>query len=143
MSGGAARQDFPVLGVPVRVSDMTGDDLGIAHVPTPVGTGDLILEQGEYRVLDVIPLEDDHSPLYARVRAQPAHVRLLVTPCVQSLNRVILTRKGDFPPREPMMWLWGRVSGLIAAASCLLGSGTRPVRNVRSTVNRCHLVFAT
>jgi hypothetical protein len=35
---------------------MCGDDLGVAHVPTPVETGDIILlERGEYRVLDVIP----------------------------------------------------------------------------------------
>jgi len=34
---------------------MFGDDLVVAHVPTPVETGDLILlERGEYRVLDVI-----------------------------------------------------------------------------------------
>jgi hypothetical protein len=56
---------------------MTGDDLGIAHVPTPVDTRDLIvLERGEYRVLDVIPLEDEQSLLHALVRgSQPAHVR--------------------------------------------------------------------
>lgn len=73
---------FPLRGVPIRVHDMTGDDLGIAHVPTPVETGDLILvERGEYRVRDVIPLEDEQSPLYALVRAQPAHVRPLVTRC--------------------------------------------------------------
>jgi hypothetical protein len=34
---------------------MFGDDLGVAHIPTPVETVDLILlERGEYRVLDVI-----------------------------------------------------------------------------------------
>ena len=72
-----ARGTIPdVFGAPIRVHDMFSDDLGIAHVPTPVETGDLILiEQGEYRVLDVIPLEDEQSPLYALVRAQPAHVR--------------------------------------------------------------------
>ena len=70
-----------MFGTSVRVHDMTGDDLGIAHVPTSIKTGDLILlERGEYRVLDVIPLEDEQSPLYALVRAQPAHVRPLVTP---------------------------------------------------------------
>ena len=59
---------------------MTGDDLGIAHVPTPIETGDLILlERGEYRVLDVIPLEAS-APLHALVRTQPAYVRPLVTP---------------------------------------------------------------
>ena len=69
-----------VLGAPVRVHDMHGDDLGIAHVPTPIETGDLILlEAGDYRVRDVIPLGEG-SLLYALIRAQPAHVRPLVTP---------------------------------------------------------------
>jgi len=59
----------------------TGDDLRIAHVPTPVETGDIILlEHGEHRVLDVIPLDDARSPLYALVRAQPAHARPLIAP---------------------------------------------------------------
>ena len=72
--------DSDVFGAPIRVHDMSGDDLGIAHVPTPVETGDLILlEHGEYRVLDVIPV-DAPSPLHALVRAQPAHVRPLVKP---------------------------------------------------------------
>jgi hypothetical protein len=31
----------PMLGVPVRVHDMSGDDLGVAHLPTPVPVGDL------------------------------------------------------------------------------------------------------
>jgi hypothetical protein len=63
-----------VLGAPIRINDMTGDDLGIAHVPTPVETGDLILlKRGEYRILDVISA-DAPSPC-ALVRAQPAHVR--------------------------------------------------------------------
>lgn len=58
-----------MLGVPIRVHDMTGDDVGIAHVPTPIETGDVILlERGEYRVLDVISLENDRSLLHALVR---------------------------------------------------------------------------
>jgi len=70
-----------VLGVPIRVHDMTDDDLGIAHVPTPVETGDLILlERREYRVRDVILVGDARSPLYALVRAQPAHARPLAMP---------------------------------------------------------------
>jgi hypothetical protein len=68
-----------VFGTPVRVHDMTGDDLGIAHVPSPVETRDIILlEQGEYRILDVIPADDSRYPLYALVRAQPAHLRPLI-----------------------------------------------------------------
>ena len=48
---------------------MTGDDLGIAHVPATAETGDIsLLEHGEYRVLDVIPVDDERSPLYALVR---------------------------------------------------------------------------
>ena len=69
-----------MFGAPVRVNDMTGDDLGIAHVPTPVESGDLIvLERGGVPVLDVILLEGEQSPLYALVRAQPADVRPLVS----------------------------------------------------------------
>lgn len=71
-----ARGTIPdVFGAPIRVHDMIGDDLGIAYVPTPVEIGDLILlERGEYRVLDVIAVDDARSPLHALVRAQPAHV---------------------------------------------------------------------
>jgi len=48
---------------------MTADDLGTVHVPKPVETSDIILlERGEYRVLDVIPLTDEQSPLYALVK---------------------------------------------------------------------------
>jgi hypothetical protein len=132
-----------VLGAPIRVHDMTGDDLGIAHVPTPVEPGDLILlERGEYRVLDVIPV-DAPSPLYALVRAQPAHVQPMLTSEPASLNRVTVTRKGDFSPARPMMRIWGKGSGLRSAAPCLLGSGVRRVRGVRSIVNRCRRGFAT
>lgn len=46
---------------------MTGDDLGIANVPAPIHTGDIILlEHAEYRVLDVILLD-------VVVGACPAH----------------------------------------------------------------------
>lgn len=64
---------------------------------------------------------------------------VLMTPERPSLDRVNLTQKGDV---SPMMWIWGRRTGLIVAAPCPLGSGVRPVRIVRSNVNRCHLVFA-
>jgi hypothetical protein len=35
--------DSGVVGVPVRVHDLTGDDLGVDHVPPPVEPGDLVL----------------------------------------------------------------------------------------------------
>ena len=67
------------VGVPVRLHDLTRDDLGIAHVPPPVEPGDLILlEHREYRITDVILT--GRGPLYALVRVQPAHVRPLVSP---------------------------------------------------------------
>ena len=59
---------------------MFGDDLGVAHVPTPVETGDLnLLECGEYRVVDVI-LSKMSLRCTHWYGAQPAHVRPLVAP---------------------------------------------------------------
>jgi hypothetical protein len=126
---------------------MHGDDLGIAHVAPPIHTGDLILlaygdyrlEHGEYRVLDVIPLEDEQSLLYAwcgRSRDVSSSADAL---SAESLDRVNVTRKGDFSPPRPMMWVWGTGSGLSSAAPCLLGSRARQVRDV----NRCHWESAT
>lgn len=67
----AAWHDSAVFGGPVRVDDMTGDDLEIAHVPTPVETGDISFpEHREYGVLDVILLGEKRSSLYALVQAQ-------------------------------------------------------------------------
>jgi len=57
-----------------------------------------------------------------------------------SLNRVNLTRKGDFPLQRPMMRLWGKGSGLRSAALRLLRGGR--VRRVRD-VNQCRRPFAT
>jgi hypothetical protein len=59
---------------------MAGDDLGIAHVPTPAETRDLILlERGEYRGPDVILLEGVQSTPHALIRAQRARLRPAVT----------------------------------------------------------------
>jgi hypothetical protein len=133
--------DSRVVGVSVRVHDMHGDDLGIAHVPTPIRTGDLILlEHGEYRVLDVIPLEDQQSPaVRPGTGARPGACTSSDTLSAESLDRVNVTRKGDFSPPRPMMWVWGEGSGLSSTAPCLLGSGARQVRDV----NRCHRESAT
>ena len=44
-----------MLGVPCRIHDMSGDDLGVAHLPPPVQIGDLIaLQHKELRVYDVV-----------------------------------------------------------------------------------------
>ena len=75
----SAWHDLRVLGAPVRVHNMTGDDLGIARVPTPVEPGDLVLlEHVELCIRDVI-LTGSGSPLYALVRVQPVHLRPLVS----------------------------------------------------------------
>jgi len=55
---------------------MFGDDLVVSHVPTPVETGDLILlERGEYRVLDVIlsKMSLRCTPWYGRSRRKYEH----------------------------------------------------------------------
>ncbi len=62
----------------------------------------------------------------------------------QSLDRVIVTRKGDFSLPRPMMRLWGLGTGLSGAAPCLVGRGrVRPVWAVRSTRSRCQRGFAS
>jgi hypothetical protein len=63
-----------VLGAPIRVHDMYGDDLGIAHLPTPVELGD-VLELGHgpillLRVVDVVET-GPYSPLAALVKVSP------------------------------------------------------------------------
>ena len=65
-----------MLVVPVRLHDLTGDDLGLVHLPWPIEVGDLVaLEHGEFRVHDVV--ETGHtSPIAALVRVRPAHLRL-------------------------------------------------------------------
>lgn len=55
---------------------MTGDDLGVAHVPLPIAVGDLVAtEHEEYRVVDFI-LSPSGSPVGALVRVRP--VRLAI-----------------------------------------------------------------
>jgi len=50
-------------GVPVRVYDSEGDELGLARVPSPVLPGDLLwLDQGRpLRVVAVVPLPPNSS----------------------------------------------------------------------------------
>jgi len=66
-----------MVGVPVRIHDMSGDDLGVAHLPPPVEVGDLVaLEHAEYRVYDVV-LTGQTYPIAALVRAQPVHLSVV------------------------------------------------------------------
>jgi hypothetical protein len=62
------------IGVPVRVHDRHGDDLGVAHVPTPVRVGDVVeLGRGELlplRIVDVVETPA-HSAIAALVRVIP------------------------------------------------------------------------
>jgi hypothetical protein len=67
-----------MTGVPVRVHDLYGDDLGIAHLPPPIAIGDLIaLEGRELRVVDVVE-RPPNSPLAALVQVRPVHLRPLL-----------------------------------------------------------------
>jgi hypothetical protein len=61
-----------MIGVPVRLHDLTGDDLGIAHLPPAVELGDLVaLEDSEYRVVDVVPSPRDRQyPIGALVKVR-------------------------------------------------------------------------
>jgi len=63
-----------MLGVPVRVHDMSGGDLGVAHLPPPVRIGDLVaLEHSEYRVYDVVETGQTY-PFAALVKVEPVHL---------------------------------------------------------------------
>jgi len=63
-----------MIGVPCRIHDLTGDDLGVAHLPPPVQIGDLIaLEHAVFRVYDVVSTGQNY-PIAALVRAQPVHL---------------------------------------------------------------------
>ena len=67
-----------MIGVPVRVHDLTGDDLGVAHLPPAVGPGDLVaLEHAENRVVDVVETGKTY-PIAALVKARPARIRAAV-----------------------------------------------------------------
>jgi hypothetical protein len=65
-----------VIGVPVRVHSRKGGDLGVCHVPPPVGVGD-VLELGGpillFRVVtDFLETLPSTLPLAALVRVAPA-----------------------------------------------------------------------
>lgn len=67
-----------MLGIAVRLHDLTGEDLGTAHAPWPVEIGDLVLtEHGEYVVHDVVQTGQTF-PIAALVKVRPAHLRPLV-----------------------------------------------------------------
>jgi hypothetical protein len=52
------------VGVPVRVHDRHGDDLGIAHVPVPVEVGDVLeLGVGPLLLLRIVDLVEAGPPL--------------------------------------------------------------------------------
>ncbi len=62
-----------MLGVPVRVHSMSGDDLGVAHLPPPVQIGDLVaLEHAVLRVYDVVETGPDVPRRCARAGAADA-----------------------------------------------------------------------
>jgi hypothetical protein len=62
-----------MIGVSCRLHDMTGDDIGIAHLPSPIECGDLVAtERGEYRIDTVI--RTPPGQIDALVRVQPMHL---------------------------------------------------------------------
>jgi hypothetical protein len=65
-----------INGARLHLHDLTGDNLGPAHVPWPLELGDLVaLEHDEFRVVVV---ETGHMfPLAAVVKVRPAHLRLV------------------------------------------------------------------
>ena len=63
-----------MLGVPCRIHDLSGDDLGVAHLPPPIEVGDLVaLQHSEFRVYDVVGLDQTY-PIAAIVKVQAVHL---------------------------------------------------------------------
>jgi hypothetical protein len=75
-AGGVAPPSLSVaIGVPVRVHDRHGDDLGLAHVPAPVCVGDVLeLGRGELLPLRVVAVVETpaHAAIGALVQVAPA-----------------------------------------------------------------------
>jgi hypothetical protein len=60
-----------MIGVPVRLHGLDGDDVGIAHVPMPIEVGDLVATiDSIYRVVDVVT-SPPGSPIAALVKVRP------------------------------------------------------------------------
>ena len=67
-----------MLGIACRLHDVdTADDLGVAHLPSPVRVGDLAATEHElYRVVDVI-VNPPGSLIGAIVKVQPARLAVV------------------------------------------------------------------
>jgi len=53
---------------------MSGDDLGVVHLPPPIEIGDLVaLENAVLRIYDIVETGQTY-PVAALVRAQPTHL---------------------------------------------------------------------
>ena len=64
------------IGVPVRLHDLTGEDLGIARVPPPVRTGDLVaLEDAVFEIYDVVETGRE-QPAAALVKVRPLRLAI-------------------------------------------------------------------
>ena len=60
-----------MIGVPVRLHGLDGDDLGVAHIPMPIEPGDLIATiESTYRVVDVVT-SPPGSLIAALVKVRP------------------------------------------------------------------------
>jgi len=61
------------LGASVRLYDVTGDDLGVVHVPHPLVAGDVVARRigPPLLVLKVVPLSDENTlDAWAEVAAE-------------------------------------------------------------------------
>jgi hypothetical protein len=63
-----------MVGVPVRLHSLDGDDVGIVHVPPPIEVGDLIATaHALFRVLDVVT-SPPGSLIAAMVKVRREHM---------------------------------------------------------------------
>lgn len=68
-----------MIGLTVRLHDLTGDDLGTVHLPGPLELDDLVAtETAEYRIVDVVAVPAGSS-IDALAKVQPTSLRPLAS----------------------------------------------------------------
>ena len=64
-------REMVVVGVAVRVRDMDGEELGVAHVPPIVRVGDVLTVDGDVFEIYDLAERDDEPPIVAVVSVRP------------------------------------------------------------------------
>jgi hypothetical protein len=66
-----------MIGVAVRLRALDGEDIGIAHIPMPIATGDMVATiDGTYRIVDIV-ISPAGSLIAAMVKVKPVRLHVV------------------------------------------------------------------